>query len=66
VVPGVVAQGDQVRPGFAQFAVGWLGQAFAVVGVFTVNDNQVVLGPQIGQVHGHGPQARLTKNIADE
>jgi hypothetical protein len=36
------------------------------MGVFTVNDNQVVLGPQIGQVHGHGPQARLTKNIADE
>jgi hypothetical protein len=37
-----------------------------VVGVFTINDNQVVLGPQVGKVHGHGPQARFTKDIADE
>jgi len=62
----VVAQGDQVGPGFAQFAVGRLGQAFAVVGVFTVNDDQVILGAQIGKAHRHSPQARLTKNIADE
>jgi hypothetical protein len=37
-----------------------------VVGVFTVNDDQVILGAQIGKAHRHSPQARLTKNIADE
>ena len=68
LIPGVVAERDDIGARCAQFAVVALGEAAAVAGVLAVDDDEIeaVVGDNAGEALGDGVTTGASDDVAQE